>query len=45
VFAIRDLFLIHAIDYDAPVLAIQKQLASLRRGASGRESGSRWRAV
>ncbi|HSP44798.1 MAG TPA: hypothetical protein VLO30_02280 [Chthoniobacterales bacterium] len=29
-FAIRDLFLIHAIDYDAPVLAIQKQLAELR---------------
>jgi hypothetical protein len=30
VFAIRDLALIHAIDYDAPVLAIQKQLAALR---------------
>ena len=30
VFAIRDLFLIHAIDYDTPVLAIQKQLAALR---------------
>jgi hypothetical protein len=30
VFAIRDLFLIRAIDYDASVLAIQKQLAELR---------------
>ena len=30
VFGIRDLALIHAIDYDAPVLAIQKQLAALR---------------
>ena len=30
VFAIRDLALIHGIDYDAPVLAIQKQLAELR---------------
>jgi serine/threonine-protein kinase len=30
VFAIRDLFLIHAIDYGAPVLAIQKQLAALQ---------------
>jgi hypothetical protein len=30
VFAIRDLVLIHGIDYDAPVLAIQKQLAALR---------------
>ena len=30
VFAIRDLVFIRAIDYDAPVLAIQKQLAELR---------------
>jgi serine/threonine-protein kinase len=30
VFGIRDLILIQAIDYDAPVLAIQKQLAELR---------------
>jgi hypothetical protein len=30
VFGIRDLALIGAIDYDAPVLAIQKQLAELR---------------
>jgi serine/threonine-protein kinase len=30
VFGIRDLALIHGIDYDAPVLAIQKQLAELR---------------
>jgi hypothetical protein len=29
-FAIRDLFLIHAIHYDAPVLTIQKKLAELR---------------
>lgn len=29
-FGIRNLVLIHAIDYDAPVLAIQKQLAELR---------------
>jgi hypothetical protein len=29
-FAIRDLAFIHRIDYDAPVLAIQKQLAELR---------------
>lgn len=30
IFGIRNLVLIHAIDYDAPVLAIQKQLAALR---------------
>jgi hypothetical protein len=30
VFAIRDLFLIHAIDHEAPVLAIQRQLAALK---------------
>lgn len=30
VFGIRDLFLIHAIDYGAPVLTIQKQIAELR---------------
>ncbi len=30
VFAIRDLAFIHGIDYDAPVLAIQKQLGELR---------------
>jgi hypothetical protein len=29
-FAIRDLFLIRRIDYSAPVIAIQKQLAALR---------------
>lgn len=29
-FAVRDLMLIHAIDYSAPVVAIQKQLAALR---------------
>jgi len=30
VFAVRDLVLIQAIDYDAPVVAIQKQIARLR---------------
>ena len=29
-FGIRDLVLIHSVDYDRPVLAIQKQLAELR---------------
>jgi len=30
-FAVRDLVLIHQIDYGAPVIAIQKQLAALRQ--------------
>lgn len=42
VFAIRDLILIHGIDYGAPVLAIQKQLAELR--AWRRRAGT-WFAV
>jgi hypothetical protein len=42
VFASRDLVLIYGIDYDAPVLAIQKQIAALR---AWRRRAGLWFAV